>query len=179
MLVALSLEGVETLPELGQDVRRLANLAYPTAPNDVRETLTKEQFIDSLIERCGGIKPRRCLIPTCFENRGIWLYRPSTWTYPRVSWPPCFLMYGHGNWGYASPIFADLKFPSFSLYKTIICQVPRKLVRTQCLYTSIQVTRYKLVDSGGICSKLVLYHSKLKWPCQERICSLVVCLSPK
>jgi hypothetical protein len=41
---------VETLPELGQDVRRLANLAYPTAPNDVRETLAKEQFIDSLID---------------------------------------------------------------------------------------------------------------------------------
>jgi hypothetical protein len=75
MLVALSLEGwlfhlwflvlqqtlgnhplqrrqraVETLPEFGQDVRRLANLAYPTTPNDVRETLAKEQFIDSLID---------------------------------------------------------------------------------------------------------------------------------
>jgi hypothetical protein len=41
---------VETLTELGQDVRHLANLAYPTAPNDVRETLAKEQFIDSLID---------------------------------------------------------------------------------------------------------------------------------
>jgi uncharacterized protein YutE (UPF0331/DUF86 family) len=41
---------VETLPEFGQDVRRLANLAYPTTPNDVRETLAKEQFIDSLID---------------------------------------------------------------------------------------------------------------------------------
>ena len=39
---------IETLPELGQDIRRLANLAYPTAPNDVRETLAKEQFIDAL-----------------------------------------------------------------------------------------------------------------------------------
>ena len=39
----------ESLPELGQDVRRLANLAYPTAPNDVRDTLAKEQFIDALI----------------------------------------------------------------------------------------------------------------------------------
>ena len=38
----------ETLPELGQDVRRLANLAYPTAPIEVRETLAKEQFIDAL-----------------------------------------------------------------------------------------------------------------------------------
>ena len=28
----------------------MANLAYPTAPNDVRETLAKEQFIDSLID---------------------------------------------------------------------------------------------------------------------------------
>ena len=39
-------KAIETLPELGQDVRRLANLAYPTAPNEVRETLAKEQFID-------------------------------------------------------------------------------------------------------------------------------------
>ena len=38
----------ETLLELGQDVRRLANLAYPTAPIYVRETLAKEQFIDAL-----------------------------------------------------------------------------------------------------------------------------------
>ncbi|VDI51332.1 Hypothetical predicted protein [Mytilus galloprovincialis] len=39
----------ESLPELGQDIRRLANLSYPTAPNDVRETLVKEQFIDGLM----------------------------------------------------------------------------------------------------------------------------------
>ena len=39
----------ETLSELGQDIRRLANLAYPTAPSDLRETLSKEQFIDALI----------------------------------------------------------------------------------------------------------------------------------
>lgn len=37
------------MAELGQDVRRLANLAYPSAPADVRETLAKEQFIDALI----------------------------------------------------------------------------------------------------------------------------------
>ena len=43
-------KAIETLPELGQDVRRLANLAYPTAPNEVRETLAKEQFIDALID---------------------------------------------------------------------------------------------------------------------------------
>jgi hypothetical protein len=41
---------IETLPELGQDVRRLAHLAYPTAPKVVRETLAKEQFIDALID---------------------------------------------------------------------------------------------------------------------------------
>ena len=39
----------ETLSELGQDIRRLTNLAYPTAPSDLRETLAKEQFIDSLV----------------------------------------------------------------------------------------------------------------------------------
>ena len=38
----------ETLSALGQDIRRLTNLAYPTAPFDVRETLAKEQFIDAL-----------------------------------------------------------------------------------------------------------------------------------
>ena len=38
----------ETLSALGQDIRRLANLAYPTAPNDVRDTLAKEQFIEAL-----------------------------------------------------------------------------------------------------------------------------------
>ena len=38
----------ETLSELAQDIRRLTNLAYPTAPADVRETLAKEQFLDSL-----------------------------------------------------------------------------------------------------------------------------------
>ncbi len=41
-------KATEVLPELGQDIRRLTNLAYPTAPADVRETLAKEQFIDSL-----------------------------------------------------------------------------------------------------------------------------------
>lgn len=38
----------ETLSELAQDIQRLTILAYPTAPNDVRETLSKELFIDSL-----------------------------------------------------------------------------------------------------------------------------------
>ena len=39
----------ESLSELGQDIRRLTNLAYPTAPKDLRETLAKEQFIDALV----------------------------------------------------------------------------------------------------------------------------------
>ena len=39
----------ESLPELGQHIRRLTNLAYPTAPQDVKETLAKEQFIDALV----------------------------------------------------------------------------------------------------------------------------------
>ena len=39
----------ESIPELGQDIRRLTNLAYASAPIDVRETLAKEQFIDALI----------------------------------------------------------------------------------------------------------------------------------
>ena len=38
----------ETLTELGQDIWRLTNLTYATAPIDVRETLAKEQFIDCL-----------------------------------------------------------------------------------------------------------------------------------
>ena len=40
----------ETLFELGQTIRRLTNLAYPTAPGEVRETLAKDQFIDALID---------------------------------------------------------------------------------------------------------------------------------
>ena len=38
----------ETLTELGQDIWRLTDLAYATAPVDVRETLAKEHFIDCL-----------------------------------------------------------------------------------------------------------------------------------
>ncbi|VDH90009.1 Hypothetical predicted protein, partial [Mytilus galloprovincialis] len=40
----------ESLPELCQSIWRLSNLAYPTAPLDVRETLGKEQFIDALVD---------------------------------------------------------------------------------------------------------------------------------
>ncbi|CAG2213721.1 unnamed protein product [Mytilus edulis] len=39
----------ETLPELGQTIRRLVNKAYPTAPGEVKETLAKEHFLDALI----------------------------------------------------------------------------------------------------------------------------------
>ena len=39
----------ESLTELGQDIWRLTNLAYPTAPSHVWETLEKEQFIDALV----------------------------------------------------------------------------------------------------------------------------------
>ena len=42
-------KAAETLSELGQDIRRLTNLAYPTAPQDLRETLAKEQFLDALV----------------------------------------------------------------------------------------------------------------------------------
>ena len=41
-------KATETIPELGQDIRRLTSLAYSSAPIDVRETLAKEQFIDAL-----------------------------------------------------------------------------------------------------------------------------------
>ena len=43
-------KATETLPELGQSIRRLTNQAYSTAPVDVIETLAKEQFIDALID---------------------------------------------------------------------------------------------------------------------------------
>ncbi|CAG2215708.1 unnamed protein product [Mytilus edulis] len=40
----------ESLPELGQAIRRLVNKAYPNAPSEVRETLAREQFLDSLVD---------------------------------------------------------------------------------------------------------------------------------
>ena len=40
----------ETLPELAEDIKRLARLAYPEAPIEVLETLTKDQFIDALYD---------------------------------------------------------------------------------------------------------------------------------
>lgn len=38
----------ESIPELGQHIRRLVNLAYPTVPADVKETLAKDNFIEAL-----------------------------------------------------------------------------------------------------------------------------------
>jgi hypothetical protein len=43
--------GDESLPEVAEDIERLAHLAYPDAPVDVLETLTKDQFIDALIDK--------------------------------------------------------------------------------------------------------------------------------
>ncbi|PJE78497.1 hypothetical protein CI610_02561 [invertebrate metagenome] len=40
----------ETLPELGQAIRRLVNLTYPTVEVGVRETLAKQQFLESLAD---------------------------------------------------------------------------------------------------------------------------------
>jgi hypothetical protein len=43
-------KAAETLSELGQAIGRLTNLAYRTAPGEVRETLAKDHFIDALID---------------------------------------------------------------------------------------------------------------------------------
>ncbi|CAC5390253.1 unnamed protein product [Mytilus coruscus] len=40
----------ESLLELGQAIRRLVNKAYPNAPSDVKDTLAREQFLDSLVD---------------------------------------------------------------------------------------------------------------------------------
>ena len=40
----------ETLLELGQVIRRVANLAYPTGSSNIRETLSKDQFVDALVD---------------------------------------------------------------------------------------------------------------------------------
>ena len=41
---------LETLSELGQGMRQLTYLAYPTAPVEVRQTLAKDQFMDAQID---------------------------------------------------------------------------------------------------------------------------------
>ena len=38
----------ENIPELGQNIRHLTNLAYNSAPNDEKDTLAKYSFIDAL-----------------------------------------------------------------------------------------------------------------------------------
>ena len=42
------LKSSETLPELGESIRRLTHLAYPSAPREVAETLAKDYFVDAL-----------------------------------------------------------------------------------------------------------------------------------
>ena len=39
----------QSLPELAQDIKRLTRLAYPTAPMEVREQLSRDCFMDSLM----------------------------------------------------------------------------------------------------------------------------------
>ncbi|CAG2251645.1 unnamed protein product [Mytilus edulis] len=56
-------EGFETLPELGQTIRRLVNKAYPTAPGEVKETLAKEHFLDALINTEMRIKIKQSRPP--------------------------------------------------------------------------------------------------------------------
>ena len=47
--------------EVGQAICRLANLAYPAASSDIKETLFKDQFVDALVdsEMCIRIKQPR------------------------------------------------------------------------------------------------------------------------
>ena len=40
----------ESLPELGQEIRRLVNLAYSTVPENVRDTLAQQHFIEALAD---------------------------------------------------------------------------------------------------------------------------------
>lgn len=40
----------ESLPELGQAIRRLVNKVYVTAPAEVKETLSMEHFLDALVD---------------------------------------------------------------------------------------------------------------------------------
>lgn len=42
-------KALESLPELGQHIRRLVNLAYPTVPGYVKETLAKDHFIYAFV----------------------------------------------------------------------------------------------------------------------------------
>jgi hypothetical protein len=57
----------ESLPEMGQDIRRLVNLAYPTAPDNVREILAIEQFLDGLHNSDMRLKIKQSR-PTSFND---------------------------------------------------------------------------------------------------------------
>ena len=43
----------KSLPELGQAIGRLVTLAYPTVPENVRDTLAKQHFIEALADSEG------------------------------------------------------------------------------------------------------------------------------
>ena len=49
----------ETLPELAEDVERIARLAYPDAAEPLIETLAKDQFIDALHDKNTRLKLRQ------------------------------------------------------------------------------------------------------------------------
>ncbi|CAG2190935.1 unnamed protein product [Mytilus edulis] len=71
----------ETLPELGQSVRRLSNLAYPTAPLELRDTLAKERFVDALIvdsEMKLRIEKGEALVLVKQNTRGGYTKGPDT-----------------------------------------------------------------------------------------------------
>ena len=40
----------ESLQQLAEDIERLARLAYPLAPEDMKDLLAKEQFIDAILD---------------------------------------------------------------------------------------------------------------------------------
>ena len=40
----------ESLQELAEDLERLAKLAYPSAPEEMKDLLAKEQFIDAILD---------------------------------------------------------------------------------------------------------------------------------
>lgn len=43
-------KATDTLPELGESIRRLTHLAYPTEQSDVSEMIAKNHFIDALFD---------------------------------------------------------------------------------------------------------------------------------
>ena len=40
----------ESLQELAEDLERLARLGYPSAPEEMKDLLAKEQFIDAILD---------------------------------------------------------------------------------------------------------------------------------